>query len=159
MQRLTFNNKPNEMVFLSRSVAVMAVILVRVGGVLWVPLGKRSDKVSNPGEWCLPCGYIDWNESGQEAIVRESYEELGLDLRGLIPEQPWFVQSQPNKDPRQNITLRFGCVYDVLTLPELSIDNVEVISAEWRTVWDAINSSDLCFNHGSIIEEFIAYIE
>lgn len=157
MTNLTFSNRPNQAVYLSRHVAVMVVPVFDVNNTLYVPLGQRSSKVSDSGKWCLPCGYLDWDESGQDAATREAYEELGLDLRGLLSDQPWYVQSNPSKDARQNVTLRFGCVSVVDRLPNLLIDNAEVISADWKTVAEAIASPNLAFNHAQIIEDYLTY--
>ena len=33
------------------------------------------------GQWCLPCGWVDANESPAETVVREVKEECGLDVR------------------------------------------------------------------------------
>lgn len=41
---------------------------------------RRGPAVSHQGEWCCPCGYIDWDESLEEACVREVREETGLEL-------------------------------------------------------------------------------
>ena len=38
-------------------------------------LGKRAD-----GGWCIPCGYVEWDESVEEAAIREFKEETGLDV-------------------------------------------------------------------------------
>ena len=78
----TFTNTPNKIAYLSRHVAVMVVPVFYCSNTLYVPLGQRSGKVSDSGKWCLPCGYLDWDESAQDAVIREAYEELGLDLRG-----------------------------------------------------------------------------
>jgi ADP-ribose pyrophosphatase YjhB (NUDIX family) len=42
-------------------------------------LVKRADD----GRWCLPCGWVEANESPMEAAVRETKEETGLDVRPL----------------------------------------------------------------------------
>lgn len=40
-------------------------------------LVKRADN----GTWCLPCGWLDSNESPAEGAVREAWEETGLRVR------------------------------------------------------------------------------
>jgi 8-oxo-dGTP pyrophosphatase MutT (NUDIX family) len=155
MDKLIFSNRPNPVAYLSRHVAVMVVPVFYFETEAFVPLGQRSNKVSDAGKFCLPCGYLDYDESGSEAAVREAYEELGLDLRGLLPDQPWFVQSDPEKDARQNVTLRFGCVVTCDRLPELMIDGHEVVAAEWRNALSAIVANDLAFNHAAIIKQFL----
>ena len=49
-------------------------------GEIYTLVEKRGPSVSHPGEWCCPCGYIDWDETLEEACHREVKEETGLDL-------------------------------------------------------------------------------
>ncbi|MBI4841024.1 MAG: NUDIX domain-containing protein [candidate division NC10 bacterium] len=51
-----------------------AAIFDREGRILLV---RRSDD----GLWCLPCGWVEPNESPEEAAVREVREETGLDVQ------------------------------------------------------------------------------
>ena len=39
-------------------------------------LGRRPN-----GRWCIPCGHVEWDESIEEAAVREFREETGLQVR------------------------------------------------------------------------------
>ncbi len=41
-------------------------------------LGKRGKDSIYPGRWCLPCGYIEYDETYLEAAVREVQEEAGI---------------------------------------------------------------------------------
>lgn len=52
------------------------VVLDEQGRVL---LGRRSAG-GNMGEWCIPCGYVEWGEDIREAARREFAEETGLDV-------------------------------------------------------------------------------
>ena len=54
----------------------VAVILRRGPAVL---LGRRSG--SYRGAWCIPCGYVEWDEDVREAAAREFREETGLAVR------------------------------------------------------------------------------
>ena len=48
----------------------VAVVLIHDGKLL---LGKRKD-----GGWCIPCGHVEWDESVEDAAIRETREETGL---------------------------------------------------------------------------------
>ena len=54
----------------------VAVIVMQQGEVL---LGRRAG--SYRGQWCIPCGYVEWEEDVREAAVREFEEETGLRVR------------------------------------------------------------------------------
>jgi ADP-ribose pyrophosphatase YjhB (NUDIX family) len=41
-------------------------------------LGRRSADTTYPGLWCIPCGYVEYDEDVWEAAKREFFEETGL---------------------------------------------------------------------------------
>lgn len=54
---------------------IAAIVVNSEGKIL---LGKRSAESIYPFNWCLPCGYIEYDETYVEATVREVKEEMGL---------------------------------------------------------------------------------
>lgn len=54
----------------------VAVVVRRREEIL---LGRRRG--SYGGMWCIPCGYVEWDEDVREAAVREFEEETGLRVR------------------------------------------------------------------------------
>jgi ADP-ribose pyrophosphatase YjhB (NUDIX family) len=52
----------------------VAVIIVRDHRILLV---KRNSSFA--GEWCIPCGYVEWNEDVRRAAWRELKEETGIE--------------------------------------------------------------------------------
>jgi ADP-ribose pyrophosphatase YjhB (NUDIX family) len=54
----------------------VAVIVMERGRIL---LGRRGRGVK-AGEWCIPCGYVEWDEDVRDAAKREVKEETGLDI-------------------------------------------------------------------------------
>ena len=56
---------------------VAVVVRDDSGGVL---LGERA-RGEWAGQWCIPCGFVEWHEDIREAAVREFEEETGLKVR------------------------------------------------------------------------------
>ena len=168
---MKFKNKQNEevkledgrVVWLSRAVAVVGVFCIKENSEYFFPLGKRSETMAEEvGKWCLPCGYIDFSESGSQAVVRESYEELGLDLRDefTVDEQPFYVNTSPLEN-RQNISLSYGKVLDKKHMKPLYNPNCqEVDEAHWKSLkWIQENRDKIAFKHDERIEMFLKTLE
>ena len=85
--------------YINRGISVDAV-MVRGDEILLV----RRRGSPYQGYWANAGGFVDWNESVEEAVVREVFEETGLrvsqvDLVG--------VYSSPARHERQVITIAF----------------------------------------------------
>ena len=81
-QGLTLNAKQDKnkpyckscgFVFYQNPAVGVAAILIRDKKIL---LGRR--KGSYKGLWCIPCGYVDWDEDVYQAVKREFLEETGV---------------------------------------------------------------------------------
>ncbi|NJR68819.1 MAG: NUDIX hydrolase [Synechococcales cyanobacterium CRU_2_2] len=170
---MDFNNTPNrrlilgdEEIWISRSMTVLAVLIFRVGEQRYVPLGIRGKALAyEVGKWGLPGGYVDYGETVGEALIREVWEEIGLnlpELQGLHRwvgnlEQPYSVASAPRG--QQNITLRFGLTFfdrPGTPLPPLTpqVGPEEVEQAGWFPLQEAL-AMELAFNHQAVIKDYL----
>ncbi len=59
-----------------RNPAVGVAVVLRAGRD--VLLGRRA-RGAYAGRWCIPCGYVEWDEDVRDAAQRELREETGLD--------------------------------------------------------------------------------
>jgi len=116
-----------------------------VDGVLFeknqIVLVKRKHEPFQ-GKWALPGGFVEYGETTVDAVVREVFEETGLNstVKDLLG-----VYSDPKRDPRghtvtvvyllkrQRGELRSGDdavdvrFFNVDELPELSFDHEKII--------------------------------
>ena len=68
--------------WISRSVAVVGFIYGydedEKEYILAVQRGTGTPDPEFVGKWCLPCGYLDYDETLEEALQREVFEETGV---------------------------------------------------------------------------------
>lgn len=159
---MRFYNTPNEMiktadgreVWISRSVAV-AVILHRFEFhpfKRYVAISKRAAGCPDAvGLWCLPCGYLDWDETGEDAVIREVWEELGINVSGARPKF-WDVSTDPSNN-RQNVSLYYSVLSDCIVTETFKPNPDEVEEAVWMDLSD-IGKYTFAFNHDKRIKKF-----
>ena len=152
-----------EEIWISRSVTVLPVLFFVSKGIWYVPLGLRGkDLPEAVGLWGLPGGYLDYDETTTQAVYREVWEELGLDLLQLRSDfhfsgnfdHPYDIHSQPLR--RQNVTLKYALMFHLgdADLPELKpqVSKGEVVEAKWVDLETAMQMT-LAFNHHLVMQE------
>jgi 8-oxo-dGTP pyrophosphatase MutT (NUDIX family) len=169
---MEFNNTPNKCIkvdnneyWISRAVAVVGILIFRNidTQIDYVLLEKRSEKMDHPNQWCVPCGYLDFNEDGWECLTREVWEETGFYLSDYVKninfdndKQPFFVNTNPGEN-RQNIALRYGVIlhFKDNEFPHEITNNTndEVSDIQFVTL-DDVDTFDIAFHHDIIIKNF-----
>lgn len=183
--RRIFKNRKNFQVttkygksyWISRSVAVHGMILAKNFETkeIYILLEKRGPKCPDEiGKWADICGYIDWDETLQDALKREIYEETGLyldDLKTLYICQTGIDDSIDGENAvKQNITIRYKILVDYKEIKSL-LDSGEInINTKSRggedgevseikllklTDSDPVDEKQFAFNHGKLINEII----
>lgn len=142
----------------SRSCAVATMVLLNdEENGRWFILGNQrgTGTPDYQGYWNLPCGYLDYNETVEDAAKREVFEETGIQLQNI---KRMGVSSDP-KENRQNV-----CFFFLSTLNgnpsdfPFSKDNMEeneVGGIQWIPVEKA-KGFQWAFDHDNIIDSTLS---
>lgn len=97
------------------------------------------------GMWALPGGFVNMDETLEEAALRELHEETGI--TGIVLNQ-FHTFSKVNRDPRHRTitTVFIGYANDTTSAPEAGDD---ASKAEWFAL-DKL--PPLAFDHGMVME-------
>ena len=122
-------------VWISRSTVVIPIVfkLNENTGDIYTLVEKRGKAVSHPGEWCCPCGYLDWDETLTQACQREVREETGLELneKNIV-----FVNVDSNiHSSNQSVDLWYMCWAINTDIDTTKIETSdEVLDVKWLRV-------------------------
>jgi ADP-ribose pyrophosphatase YjhB (NUDIX family) len=159
--------------WISRSVAVVGVVLADTVEGLKVLIAKRSQRMlDEAGKWGVPCGYLDWDETTHEAMVREVYEETSVYLPDIEKQlmfdnnkQPIQITDDPNSK-RQNVSLIYLSTYDFLDkmskfpLHAEGFTSKETALVKWMKMIDfysTCNEYSWAFHHDDTIKDAIKF--
>ena len=105
------------------------------------------------GKWAFPGGFMDMDETPEEAIVRELEEETHLKNIEL---KQFKTYGALGRDPRgRTISTLFIGFVDHSTDVKAKGDD-DAAEAHW---FDLDNIPDLAFDHGMIFQEVLAYLK
>lgn len=122
--------------------SVDCVIFGYAKNKLQIALIERK-KAPFKGKWAIPGGFLEGNETVEEAALRELQEETGI--KNVYLEQ-FHVFSDPDRDPR-------GRVITVAFFALISSEDLELVATEdaARAAWWSIDElPSLAFDHKSI---------
>ncbi len=131
--------------------AAVDAIVARGNEILIV---KRSAKMFQAGKYCLPGGFIEHDESVEEAAKREVREETGYETRVV---KLLFIVDAPerNEAGRQNIAF----VFLLEPLEKTGEPDHEVSEVLWRRLDDLPPEKDFAFDHFKIISEYKKFLK
>lgn len=166
-QNPIFKNKPNKNVWISRSIATVGLNFFICNNDIYVLVVKRSKSMEDePDKMCLPCGYLDWDETLFDCYVREVYEETSLYLpdyeKFLINDNKKFLKINDSlSNNRQNISIYFISILKDDKLPDItSFKSNETEFVKWLNIKN-INKIEYswAFNHDNIIKENVELVK
>lgn len=149
--------------WISRSIAVTGCIFTFLNGKWCVLANKRGEGTPDfQGMWNMPCGYLDFNETTAEAVIREVYEETGIKVN---PDHLhfWKFNDSPTQN-RQNVSFRYYALVDaqpgnisVGTGNDRGGEEDEVEAIGWIPI-DSIDKYKWAFGHDNIIKDFVKWM-
>ncbi len=113
-------------------------IVVRDGRILLV------ERRHPPLGFALPGGFVDRDETVEQAVCRETCEETGLTVTRL---RQLHCYSDPRRDPRQHTA---GVIFEVETTGD-PVAGDDAGAVRWCPL-DAL--PPLAFDHGAIVADF-----
>lgn len=117
-------------------------IVTRDGEILLIRRGREPFK----GSYALPGGFLSYNETLEECVVREVREETGLETEVL---DLVGVYSAPDRDPRGHFVT---AVYHLRPVGGVLKAGDDAAAAEWVPL---DNLPKFAFDHGKIIQDFL----
>ncbi len=147
--------------WISRSVAVVGLVFGydedEKEYILAVQRGSGTPDPEFVGKWCLPCGYLDYDETLEEALEREVFEETGVLLTKDTIEL-LEVNSDPKSDKRQNVTFRYQAIAKEETLANIPLTTKnselnEVSDIKWIP-YSEVDNYEWAFNHKELIKQY-----
>jgi bifunctional NMN adenylyltransferase/nudix hydrolase len=131
---------------------VSFAVIVQDGALL---VGKRGGS-RGKGQLGLPGGYIEAGETSMQGCMRETKEELGVDLHTLILEGKAQCLVQAVEENMNDLGTRtIGVNYLFVIKPEypveIILDNTETTDFGWLPLGDVLQDKTLLFfNHNQV---------
>ncbi|UGS24763.1 NUDIX hydrolase [Flavobacterium channae] len=107
--------------------AAVAIVFTFEDSVLFTVRNVDPDK----GKWDLPGGFIDPNETAEEAACREIQEELGINI---IPTDLKYITTSPNNYLYKNVPYRTMDIFYECNLISNSI-NINAEDEIQELIW------------------------
>ena len=145
----------------SRSCAIAAFVFCKNSLGEWCILANQRGAGAPDYKfyWNGICGYVDWNESVEETVLREINEETNICLP-IECLNFHTVESDPTRSNKQNITIRYFAKIDDKTTDYDSLkpmitgrgEKDEVAAVGWIPI-SQLEEHKWAFNHRDLIEE------
>ena len=122
----------------------------------YVLICRRGSKTSeSKDQWNLPSGFLGWNESGEDAAVRETLEETGVKIPiGTVKE---IEHSTDPKENKQHVIFRYSAKVpaELMKTRMVPIDKEEIKDIKWISE-NEISDYSWAFNHGEVIKRLLS---
>jgi 8-oxo-dGTP diphosphatase len=103
--------------------------------------------------WALPGGFLDENETTEDAAIRELKEETGHELDPQTYVKLVGVYDTPNRDPRGRV-ISVAYTAELDRIPEVKGSD-DAVEARWFHLKELTDDFKLAFDHHDIIVDAI----
>ena len=132
------------------ALTVDAIVFVKQNNNTWVLLIERGREPFK-NKWALPGGFIDMDESLEQACIRELEEETGLKVEAM---QQFRTYDAIDRDPRHRTISVVHSVQLDEKVPVTGSDDANL--AEWFSINEL---PALAFDHAQILNDFFRQVE
>lgn len=129
------------------ALTVDALVIARLGNDWKILLINRKNEPFK-NMWALPGGFVNMDETLEQACIRELHEETGLKPESM---QQFRVFDAIDRDPRQRT---LSVVFSVFLLDAAEVNGGD--DAQKAAWFPLDNLPPLAFDHAEIIEQFTA---
>ena len=131
----------------SPSVTVDAIATRNIDESLELLMIKRSPQPPEwEGMWAFPGGFVDYGEDPEDAVIRELFEETGVEGKNPLP---LTILGTPGRDPRKHC---IGLFYLVEVNPDSKpVGGDDAVDAMWINI-NQLNKQNVAGDHSKIIE-------
>jgi len=126
---------------------VVDAIVVKDGKIFLI---RRGPHLTNGGKWAIPGGFLDRDETLEQAVIRELKEETGLKARSVKLFKFTDNPARKNED-RQNVAF----VYIVEASGQIEFDLHEVTDAKWFDINNLPKENEFAFDHYETVKDFL----
>lgn len=139
---------------------VSFAVIVQDGKVL---VGKRVGP-RGAGQFGLPGGFVENTETTLDAAMRETKEELGIDLKALITQGKAVCMAQAVSENLRDLGARtLGVNYLFVVKPDVTLDIhldiFETSETQWVPMMDICEDKYLLFfNHNQVVRQLLSKV-
>lgn len=114
------------------------------------------------GQRGLPGGFIEKDETTLDAAIRETKEEMGLDLKELAAQGKAVCMAQAVEENIDDLGVRtIGINYLFVLKPDeefsIKVDGTETLDYEWVSCTDIVEDNELLFyNHNLVVKRLLS---
>jgi 8-oxo-dGTP diphosphatase len=114
-------------------------------------LARRAPELLEGGKWGLAGGYMDRDETLEQAVRREVQEETGWQVADVQLISVIDNPNRPNENARQNIAFNYVCE----AVKKTGESDGEVTEQKWFDLKKLPKKDEVAFDHYQIIQSYL----